>query len=333
MAAGAAFLRVERMDTTTGTTDAVGTAPPEVILCECFARDGLQHETAIIAAEAKSEQIARIAAAGFRRIEITSFAHPKHIPQFADADAVLAAVPARPGVLFKATCPNPAAVRRAIAAREAGRGPEEVSFLVSASEGHTVRNLRRTREEQWANVAEMAQLAAGFVCVGTISVAFDCPFDGPVPEARVIADAERFVALGVRRIAIGDTIGSATPPRVRSLMRALRRALPESVLIAHFHDSRGTALANAVAALDVGVDHFDSALGGTGGHPAGIAYGEGYTGNLCTEDFVTLLEAMGVRTGLDIAAVMEAGRAAEALLGRALHSRSLRMRAPGVSPA
>lgn len=302
---------------------------PQVILCECFARDGLQHEPAVVPAADKIAMLDRIADCGFRRIEITSFAHPKYVPQFADADTVLRAVAPRPGVLFKATCPNPAAVRRALAAQQAGRGPEEISFLVSASEGHTQRNLKRSRAQQWQNVAEMAALAGNrFVGVGTISVAFDCPFDGPTPEARVIEDAERFVSLGIRRIAIGDTIGSATPPRVRALMRALRAALPPDVLlIAHFHDSRGTGLANAVAALEAGITHFDTALGGTGGHPAEIAYGEGFTGNVGTEDFCQLLHAMGIETGLDLDRVMQAGRAAEALLGRTLHSRTLRMRA------
>jgi len=301
----------------------------QVTLCECFARDGLQHEPVVVPAADKIAMLDRIADCGFRRVEITSFAHPKYVPQFADADAVLQGVAPRPGVLFKATCPNPAAVRRALAAREAGRGPEEISFLVSASEGHTQRNLKRSRAEQWRNVAEMAALAGeNFVSVGTISVAFDCPFDGPTPESRVIEDAERFAALGIRRIAIGDTIGSGTPPRVRSLMRALRAALPpDALLIAHFHDSRGTGMANAVAALEAGITHFDTSLGGTGGHPAEIAYGEGFTGNVGTEDFCQLLHAMGVPTGLDLDRVMAAGRAAEALLGRTLHARTLRMRA------
>ncbi|WP_426955940.1 hydroxymethylglutaryl-CoA lyase [Muricoccus radiodurans] len=299
---------------------------PDVILCECFCRDGLQHEPGTIPAADKAAMVNRLAEIGFPRIEITSFSHPKHVPQFADADEVLAAVPPRPGVLFKATCPNPAAVKRALAAKAAGRGPEEISFLVSASEGHTNKNLRRTRAEQWANVEEMARLANGeFVGVGTISVAFDCPFDGPTPEERVEEDARHFASLGINRIAIGDTVGSATPPRVKSLMRRLQSALPDATIIAHFHDSRGTGTANAVAALEAGITYFDTALGGTGGHPAGIAYGEGFTGNVCTEDFCTLLEAMGVDTGLDMGALMQAGRAAEALLGRTLHSRTVRM--------
>jgi len=305
------------------------TAPPPspgVVLCECFARDGLQHEAAVLPTEAKVAMIDRIAECGFRRIEITSFAHPGQVPQFADAEAVLRGVRRRPGVRFKATCPNPQAVRRALDAGERGWGPEEISLLVSASEGHSARNLRRTREEQWANLAEMAALARdAFVMVGTISVAFDCPFDGPTAPERVLEDAQRFAELGVTRIAIGDTIGSATPPRVRDLIGWLHGALPTATLIAHFHDSRGTGIANTLAAIEAGLTHADAALGGTGGHPAGIAYGKGHTGNTCTEDLTMALEAMGFVTGLDLAKLREAGREAERLLGRPLHSRTVRL--------
>ncbi|MBC4016503.1 hydroxymethylglutaryl-CoA lyase [Siccirubricoccus deserti] len=305
---------------------AAAPAAPGVVICECFARDGLQHETTLIPAEAKIAMIDRIADCGFRRIEITSFAHPKHVPQFADAEAVLKGVRRRPGVLFKATCPNPQAVQRALAAQQGGWGPEEISLLVSASEGHTTRNLRRTRQEQWQNIAEMAALARdAFVMVGTISVAFDCPFDGPTSAERVLEDARRFADLGVTRIAIGDTIGSATPPRVRDLIGWLHGALPTATFIAHFHDSRGTGIANTLAAIEAGLTHADTALGGTGGHPAKIAYGEGFTGNTGTEDLVTALAAMGFDTGLNLGAVRAAGLEAERLLGRVLHSRTLRM--------
>lgn len=302
--------------------------PPDIVLCECFARDGLQHETSILPVEAKAAMIAAIAEAGFRRIEITSFSHPGQVPQFADADEVLKRVPRRPGVRFKATCPNPRAVQRALDARAAGYGPEEISLLVSATEGHSRRNLRRSRDEQWANVAEMATLGRdAFVMVGTVSVAFDCPFDGSVAEENVLADCRRFAELGVDHIALGDTIGSATPPRVRSLVARLSAALPAVTFIAHFHDSRGTGIANTLAALEAGWTHADTALGGTGGHPAKIAYGEGFTGNTCTEDLATLLDAMGWRTGLDLGRVKALGHQAERLLGRDLHSKSLRMAA------
>jgi hydroxymethylglutaryl-CoA lyase len=301
---------------------------PDIVLCECFARDGLQHEDRIVPAAAKAAMISAIAEAGFRRVEITSFSHPAQVPQFADAEEVLKRVPRRPGVRFKATCPNPRAVQRALDAKEKGYGPEEISLLVSASEGHSRRNLKRSRDEQWANVAEMAALARGaFVLVGTVSVAFDCPFDGRVEEASVEADCRRFADLGVEHIAIGDTIGSATPPRVRSLVVRLSAALPSVTFIAHFHDSRGTGIVNTLAALEAGWTHADTALGGTGGHPARIAYGEGFTGNTCTEDFCALLDAMGWRTGIDMARLRALGREAERLLGRDLHSKSLRMAA------
>jgi hydroxymethylglutaryl-CoA lyase len=286
----------------------------------------LQHETVQLPTEAKIAMIERIADCGFPRIEITSFSHPKHVPQFADAEQVLRGVKRRPGVLFKATCPNPQAVKRALEARDGGWGPEEISLLVSASEGHTRKNLRRTRDEQWANVTEMAALGRdNFVMVGTISVAFDCPFDGPTSPERVLEDAQRFAEMGVTRIAIGDTIGSATPPRVRDLIGWLHGALPTATFIAHFHDSRGTGIANTLAAIEAGLTHADTALGGTGGHPTGIAYGEGFTGNTCTEDLVTALDAMGFETGLDLAGMRAAGQEAERLLGRRLHSRTVRL--------
>jgi hydroxymethylglutaryl-CoA lyase len=305
------------------------TAPsPDIVLCECFARDGLQHEATPLPAAAKARMIAEIAEAGFRRIEITSFSHPGQVPQFADAEEVLKLVPRRAGVRFKATCPNPRAVRRALDATAAGHGPEEISLLVSASEGHSRRNLKRSRDEQWANVAEMAALGRGaFVMVGTVSVAFDCPFDGRMEEAGIEADCRRFAELGVDHIAIGDTIGSATPPRVRALVARLSAALPDVTFIAHFHDSRGTGLANTLAALEAGWTHADCSLGGTGGHPAEIRYGEGFTGNTCTEDLCALLGAMGWRTGLDLARVKMLGREAERLLGRDLFSKTLRMAA------
>lgn len=303
----------------------IAAAHAPLVLGECFARDGLQHEAAVVPAEAKIALIERIADCGFRRIEITSFAHPGQVPQFADAEAVLKGVRRRPGVLFKATCPNLQAVQRAIAAQDGGWGPDELSLLVSASEGHSQRNLKRPRDQQWANVAAMAAAAQGrFVLVGTISVAFDCPFDGPTEPERVREDAERFASLGVTRIAIGDTIGSATPPRVRDLIGWLDGALPEATFVAHFHDSRGTGIANTLAAIEAGLTHADCALGGTGGHPAQIAYGEGFTGNTCTEDLATALAAMGYETGIDLGALRAAGLEAERLLGRPLHSRVLR---------
>jgi hydroxymethylglutaryl-CoA lyase len=295
-------------------------AGDRVTICECFARDGLQHEPAFLATEVKIELLDAFADAGFTRIEATGYSHPERVPALRDASAVLAGVARRAGVALKATCPNVRAVERAIRDLEAGHGADELSVLVSATESHTERNLRTTRERQWETVAEMARAADGrFALVGVVSVAFGCPFEGPVDPGRVAADVERFARLGVERVTLGDTTGLATPVSVGRLLRRLADdgACP---VVAHFHDTRGSGIANCVAALDAGCRAFDSAFGGVGGHPARIRYGGGHTGNVATEDLVNLLESMGVDTGLDLDKVMVASRACEQALGRELHS-------------
>ncbi len=291
----------------------------KIVLCECFARDGLQHENALIPAATKIEAIDRFASLGFGRVEATSFTNPKNVPQFADATEVLTGIVRRPGVRFKATCVNPRSVERALAAAVAGHGPEEISVLLSASEAHTKRNLNRTPAEQWANVEAMIAAAAGqFVLVGTISVALGCPFEGHVDPAVVVADAERLASLGVKLIAIGDTTGMGNPRTVQTLFRRLFDAVPGITPIAHFHDTRGTAIANCVAAYEAGVRCFDSAFGGVGGHPVSISYGGGYTGNVCTEDLVGVFSQMGIDTGLDLGRLIETAQWCEQVLGRPL---------------
>lgn len=290
-----------------------------VTLCECFARDGLQHEPGFVATAVKRALIERFAALGFARIEATSYSNPKVVPQFADASELLKDLPRRAGVHYKATCANPRAVERAIADREAGFGVTEISLLVSASESHTQKNLKRSRAEQWDNVAAMAAAAQGkFRIIGTVSVAFGCPFEGRVDPAVVAADVARFAEMGVSHVALGDTTGMATPRSVRDLFGRLARELPKLVPIAHFHDTRGTGLANCVAAYEAGVRYFDASFGGVGGHPAKVKYGGGYTGNVCTEDLVDLFEAMGIATGIDLAALIETAAFCEQVLGREL---------------
>ncbi|MFD5388501.1 hydroxymethylglutaryl-CoA lyase [Streptomyces sp. NPDC056669] len=293
----------------------------QVTICECFARDGLQHEDVFVPTETKLTLLDAFAAAGFRRIEATSYSRPEHIPAFRDASEVLAGLRRRDGVAFKATCPNPRAVQRAIDDLGAGRGPEEISLLVSATESHTERNLRTTRAKQWRRVAEMVRLAAGrFRLVGVISMAFGCPFEGAVDPGVVVDDVARFAELGVDLITLGDTTGLATPVNTAALFRRLTAATPGVPLVAHMHNTRGSALANCVAALDAGCRHFDSSFGGVGGHPKQIQYGQGLTGNVATEDLVNLLGAMGFDTGLDLDKVMIASRLCERALDRPLHS-------------
>jgi len=310
-------------DTLNATVDNVNQM--DIVLCECFARDGLQHEPAFVPTAVKRALVERFAAIGFPRVEATSYSNPKVVPQFADASELLTVLPRREGTFYKATCANLRAVGRAIADLDAGRGVNEVSLLVSATETHTQRNLKRTRAEQWDNVAQMVRAAEGrFRLVGVISVALGCPFEGRVDPGAVVEDAARFAALGVAHVAIGDTTGMATPGAVRSLFGRLLAEIPGLVPIAHFHDTRGTGLVNCVAALEAGVRHFDSSFGGVGGHPAKVKYGGGHTGNVCTEDLVSLLESMGVCTGIDLDQLLATAEACEQALGRELHGRVTR---------
>jgi hydroxymethylglutaryl-CoA lyase len=297
----------------------------DVVLCECFARDGLQHESEFVPTSTKRALIERFADLGFPRVEATSYSNPKVVPQFADASALLASLARRAGVHYKATCANVRAVERALADLEAGFGVNEISLLVSASEAHSLRNLKQPRAAQWDNVRKMAAAARGrFRLIGTISVAFGCPFEGAVDPEVVVADALRFGEIGVDHVALGDTTGMATPAAVKGLVGRLQRAAPALTLIAHLHDTRGTGLVNALAAYDAGVRHFDCSFGGVGGHPAQVTYGGGYTGNVCTEDLVNLLESLGVRTGIDLAGLIETSRLCEQTLGRELHGRVTR---------
>ena len=292
-----------------------------VIICECFARDGLQHETVDVPTHSKVAAIDAFTRAGFVRVEATSYSNPDHVPAFRDASDVLAQIERRPGTHYKATCPNPRAVVRAVADLEAGHGATEISLLVSATESHTERNLRTTRARQWDSVAEMVRAARGrFRLVGVISMALGCAFEGAVDPAIVIADAARFAELGVTLVSIGDTTGHGTPGSVRALFRRLLAEVPSVTPVAHFHNTRGTGLANCMAALEAGCRHFDSAFGGVGGHPAQIQYGEGMTGNVATEDLVNLLEAERIDTGLDRDATLAASRLCEEILGRPLNS-------------
>lgn len=228
-----------------------------VTICECFARDGLQHEPEPVPTATKIALLNSFARTGFRRIEATSYSHPARVPGFSDASEVLAGIDRRPGVAFKATCPNPRAVERALADLEAGHGAEELSLLVSATEAHTERNLRTTRAGQWERVTEMVKLADGrFRLVGVVSVAFGCPFEGKVDPGRVAEDVARFADLGASLVTLGDTTGVATPGSVRALYTRLSREHPDLALVAHLHNTRGTGIANAVAALDAGSPAF-----------------------------------------------------------------------------
>ena len=299
---------------------------PDVTLCECFARDGLQHEPQFVPTAAKRALVERFAALGFPRVEATSYSNPKVVPQFADATELLKTLQRKAGVFYKATCANVKAVERAAADLDAGYGANEISLLVSATESHTQKNLNCTRAGQWRNIAEMAAAAGGrFRLVGTISVAFGCPFEGRVDPAIVLNDIEAFAGLGVKYVALGDTTGMATPGSVKDMFSRIKNLKHERLVpIAHFHDTRGTGLVNYVAAYEAGVRHFDASFGGVGGHPAQLKYGGGHTGNVCTEDLVNLFESMGIATGIDLDGLLAAAELCEQALGRELHGRVTR---------
>jgi hydroxymethylglutaryl-CoA lyase len=297
----------------------------DVVLCECFARDGLQHETEFVPTPTKQALIERFAALGFQRVEATSYSNPKVVPQFADASALLQSLSQRDGVHYKATCANVRAVERALADLDQGFGVTEISLLVSASEAHSQKNLRQSRADQWDNVRKMAAAAQGrFRLIGTISVAFGCPFEGAIDPDVVVTDAVRFGEAGVDHVALGDTTGMATPGRMKDMVGRLKREAPDITLIAHLHDTRGTGLVNALAAHDAGVRYFDCSFGGVGGHPAQVKYGGGYTGNVCTEDLVNLFESLGISTGIELKGLIETAQLCEQILGRELYGRVTR---------
>jgi hydroxymethylglutaryl-CoA lyase len=297
-----------------------------IVLCECAARDGLQHESAIVPVAEKVRMIDAFSALGFRRIEVTSFSHPRYVPQFADAEEVLRSVARPEGVSFKATCVNTHAVERAVEAVKAGYGPDEISLIVSASETHERVNTRRSHaqvREEYTAAAEMA-LAAGLQVGGTVGTAFGCPFTGWVSTDQVAEWVGFFGELGCDFINLGDTTGMATPWLVAERISQLREQFPQVTWSTHFHDTRGAAVANCVAAVANGVRHLDASFGGIGGHPASITYNRGHTGNVATEDLVALLDAGGFDTGLDISRLIETARLVEEVLGRPLNGRVTR---------
>jgi hydroxymethylglutaryl-CoA lyase len=297
----------------------------DLVLCECFARDGLQHEARFIPTAEKIRLLGSFAGLGFPRIEATSYANPDVIPQFRDAGLVLRGIPRRAGLVWSATCPNPRGVERAQNDLSEGHGVDELSLLVSATDSHSMRNLNRSREAQWNNVTEMVSASQGtFLLTGVISVAFGCPFEGAVDPAVVHRDVERFAQLGVTRVTLADTVGMATPDTTRAMFTRVARDFVEVRLVAHNHDTRGTGLLNYLAAYEAGIRDFDSSFGGAGGHPATIQYGGGYTGNVCTEDLVDLLETMGNDTGIDLERLIPVAKECEGVLGRELAGRVTR---------
>jgi len=290
--------------------------PGAVSIREVGPRDGLQNE-APVPTEAKVRLLDALSATGVRRIEAVSFVHPKAIPQMADADEVWQRATKAPEVRYSALVPNSRGARRALDA-----GFTEIEVVVSASDTHNRRNVNRSTEESLADIAELTSSLheAGASVEVIVSTAFGCPYEGDVAAERVAAIVDLVVADGADRIAFGDTTGMATPRRVRDLVTAVRDRHPEIPLLLHFHNTRGTALANVLTALELGITEFDASVGGLGGCP----YAPGATGNAATEEIVHMLHDMGIDTGIDLGALIEAAALAEEIVGRQLPSGVLR---------
>jgi len=294
----------------------VSDLPWRVSVREVGPRDGLQNEDPV-PTEAKIELIDRLSATGVSRIEAVSFVRPAAIPQMADADEVWKRITRAPAVRYSALVPNLRGAARAL-----DSGLAEIEAVVSASDTHNRKNVNRGTAESLDDIAAIIDQAhqRGATCQVIVSTAWGCPYEGDVPVDRVIGVAGRAVADGADSISFGDTTGMATPRRVRELVGGFRLKYPDVPLNLHFHNTRGTGLANVLAALELGVADFDASVGGLGGCP----YAPGATGNIATEELVHMVEDMGVATGIDLAAMIDAAAAAERIIGRKLPSQVLR---------
>ena len=279
-------------------------------------RDGIQSEPTEIATRDKIELIDALSRTGLRFIEAVSFVSPNAVPQMADAKAVWAGIKRVPDVFYSALVPNQKGAEIAVA-----EGLDGLQVFTSVTDGYNIRNVGKTVEESFDDVAAVVAVGrdAGIPVEGTLSCAFGDPYDGDVDPTRVAELSERMQGLGVSAISYGDTTGMATPARVAAVVDIVRDRVAGIDINMHFHDTRGTGLANVIAALDAGVDYLDASIGGMGGSP----FATGATGNIATEDLVHMLEDMGISTGIDLALLLDAGRLAQSFVGE-LPSKVLR---------
>ena len=281
--------------------------PSRVFIQEVVTRDGLQIEPRFLPTEDKVALIDALSQTGVAKIEVTSFVSPKAVPNLADAYEVASAITRRPGVTYVALVPN---LRGAEAALEARL--DELNLVLSVSETHNLANMRMTPAQSLEGFRAIVAAAGAMAALnGSIATAFGCPFEGAQSPGKVLALAEALLAAGLHSVTLADTTGMGNPRQVAELVSAFRTRFPGVPLTLHFHNTRGMGLANAFAALGAGADRFDASLGGIGGCP----FAPGATGNISTEDFVHMLDAMGVDTGVDLPALLALARSLPALLG------------------
>jgi hydroxymethylglutaryl-CoA lyase len=285
--------------------------PDRVTICEVGTRDGFQIEPEFIPTEQKVEVVDRLSEAGVARLEVTSFVHPKAVPQLRDAEAVMAAIHRRPGTRYAALVPNDKGAARAVDA-----GVDVIHTVVSASESHNLANVNMTIAESIEKLRAVAQIAAraGVPVQCGVSCSFGCPFEGDVPVAQLESVVARLVDLGARGIGLADTTGMANPRQVSDVLERLMPRFPGVEWTLHTHDTRAMAIPNILAAMACGVTHFDASIGGLGGCP----FAPGASGNVCTEDLVHCLHAMGVDTGIDLTKLIAVSRRVEQIVGREL---------------
>jgi hydroxymethylglutaryl-CoA lyase len=291
--------------------------PSAVRIREVGPRDGVQSEKVQISTDDKVRLIDALSRTGVRRIEAVSFVSPRAIPQMADAREVWQRIDKDPEVLYSALVPN-----RKGAEIAAECGVDGMQVFIAASDAYNLKNVGKKVADSLSDVAAVVEVAAdaGLPVEGTISTAFGCPYEGDVPPARVVEVTRWMVGEGIGVISYGDTTGMATPRRVVEVVEAVRTSVPELVLNMHFHDTRGTGLANVITALREGIDYFDASVGGMGGSP----FAQGATGNIATEDLVHMLEDMGIATGIHLDALLDAALLAQKIVGAELPGKVLK---------
>lgn len=290
--------------------------PSQVKIVEVGPRDGLQNESEHVPTDKKIELIEALGRAGLPQIEITSFVSPKWIPQMADAAEVASRVKLPPNVLTSALVPNLKGLESAKAA-----GMKEIAVFMSATETHSKKNINKSIDEAVDTLAEVitAAKAEGMRVRGYLSVVFACPYEGKTDPAKVVKLSNRLFEIGIDELSLGDTIGAAAPNQVKELLKLVGSDKEKARIALHFHDTRGTALANVLAGLDSGITIYDASIGGMGGCP----YAPGAAGNLATEDLVYMLTEMGVRTGVDLEKLVDCGELAQEIVKRKLPGRYL----------
>jgi hydroxymethylglutaryl-CoA lyase len=300
----------------------------QIIACECWARDGLQSMPVIVSTEDKLEMIHRTVDAGFQKVEVTSFSHPKLLPQFADAEDVLRRLDRRPDVSYVVLIPNTKGFDRLEVCQKDGCGATEIILMISSSEKHNLLNFRMSHDDAMLEHAAIIKRAhqLGIRVIGCAGTVYGCPVKGDIQTSDVAKIVRFYLDEGAQTIMLGDTTGVANPKLVRDRAGELMSLFPGAEFIAHFHDTRGTGIVNSLTLLEMGVRYVDCSIGAIGGQPAtgSAKYSAGFTGNTCTEDLIGMLQEMGANTGIDIRKLIDAGIRAEEILGQKLRSNIVR---------